>query len=83
MKEKIIIILKGMVPNNKIDEINFSGKTDILNEVGLDSLGMISFLLRLEEELGIEIDLNSLERNHLSSIDKLCMFLNSKELAAK
>ena len=39
---------------------------------------MISFLLRLEEKLEIEIDLNSLEINHLRSIDKLCMFLIPK-----
>jgi acyl carrier protein len=77
MEEKIIALLKGMVEEDRINEIEFSGKTDIINEVGLDSLGMVAFLLQLEEELEIEIDITRLEVSHLSSIDNLCAFINS------
>ncbi len=77
MQEKIIDILKEMIPQNRSDEIVFSGETDIINEVGLDSLGMVNFLMRMEEDLGVEIDINKLEISHLSSINSLCTFINS------
>ncbi len=75
MQEKIIEILKEIAPEDRIDEIKFSGETDIINEVGLDSLGMVNFLLRMEEDLGVEIDISKLEITHLNSINNLCAFI--------
>ena len=77
MEDKIIKLLKEIIPTDRVNEIEFSGETDIINEVGLDSLGMINFILRLEEESGVSINIVDLELSHLSSINNLCKFLVS------
>lgn len=82
MQEKIIAILKEMTEGAQL-ELNYSGQTDIINDVGLDSLGMVNFLLRIEEELGIDIDISKLQVAHLNSIDGLCRFLDSKIVQSK
>ena len=51
-----------------------SAQSDIIDEVGLDSLEMVDFMLRLEEELGIVIDFERLEFACLRSIRTLCEF---------
>lgn len=79
MQERIIGILKEMMPEESV-EINYSGETDIINEVGLDSLGMVNFLLRIEKELDVEIDISKLRVTHLNSIDSLCNFINAKSI---
>ena len=78
MQEKIIGILKEMMPEEKNTEINYSGETDIINEVGLDSLAMVNFLLRIEKELDVEIDISKLRVSHLNSINSLCNFINAR-----
>lgn len=79
MQERIIGILKEMTPEGSV-EINYSGETDIINEVGLDSLGMVNFLLRIEKELDVEIDISKLRVSHLNSINSLCNFINAKSI---
>lgn len=48
---------------------------DLINEVGLDSLGLLQFMLEVEERLGIQIDFNLLEFSYLQSIHTLAEFL--------
>ena len=48
---------------------------DLINEVGLDSLEMLQFMLEVEERLGIEIDFDALEFDYLRSIATLAGFL--------
>ncbi|MCD1257237.1 acyl carrier protein [Paenibacillus athensensis] len=50
---------------------NLTESTDIINEIGLDSLQMISFILGLEDSFSIEIDFEQFDFDHLSSIGKL------------
>ena len=51
--------------------------TDLVNEVGLDSLQMIDFLLGLEDEFGIEVDFDSLDMQHLTSVEALCRYVGN------
>ena len=39
--------------------------TDLLRDVGLDSLELTEFMLRLEEELGVELDLEHFDLRDL------------------
>ena len=52
-----------------------NGSTDLINEIGLDSLEMIDFLLAFEEEFQTQVDFNSLAMEHLTSVDALCNFV--------
>ncbi len=51
---------------------NLSNDVDIMNEVGLDSLQTVTFLFKLEEAFGIEIDFENFDYADLSSIKCLC-----------
>ncbi len=49
----------------------------IVDEVGLDSLEMMNFLLEIERRLDIEIDFEKLDFADLHSLEKLAGFLAS------
>ena len=48
--------------------------TDILHDIGIDSLRMIRFLLDVEERFDTEIDFEALETRHLESVGAFCRF---------
>ncbi len=77
MKEKIKEILSE-IKENPAAAATLSDETDIINDVGLDSLQMVSFVLKLEEELDIEIDFDNFDFSHLSSINNLSEFLSKQ-----
>ncbi|MBU7315721.1 acyl carrier protein [Paenibacillus sp. SM 69] len=56
-------------------------ETDIINEVGLDSLQMINFVLAIEDAFDVEIDFDHFDIDQLSSIQAFVAFLE-KERAA-
>lgn len=53
-----------------------SDDTDIINDVELDSLQMINFILRVEEVFDFEFDYNNFDYDHLSSIKTFCQFIS-------
>lgn len=63
------ILLK--VTENEAEVQLWNEDTDILNDVGLDSIQLIEFLLMIEENEGIEFDYENLEYDMFSSIGKL------------
>ncbi|MFB6366042.1 acyl carrier protein [Paenibacillus elgii] len=52
-------------------------ETDIVNEVGLDSLQMINFVLAIEDAFDVEIDFDDFQLEHLNSIQAFVAFLES------
>lgn len=55
-----------------------TGASDVLNDAGLDSLQLINFILRVEDEFEIEIDFDQFDMEHLESIDTFCNFIQAK-----
>ncbi|NEW06393.1 acyl carrier protein [Paenibacillus sp. SYP-B3998] len=55
-------------------------QTDIIQEVGLDSLQMIDFVLAIEDTFGLEIDFETFDYEHMSSIEKLVTFLEKEKV---
>lgn len=53
-----------------------SDSTDIIEDVKLDSLEMINFMLKIENELKVEIDFEQLEFSYLKSIRTFSEFLS-------
>lgn len=51
-------------------------EADIVTDLGLDSIQMINFLLRVEDELNVELDFESLDLAHMSSVKRFCGFLS-------
>jgi len=56
-----------------------SDETDIINDVELDSLQMINFILRVEEEFDLEFDYDNFNYDHLSSITSFCQFISEQK----
>jgi acyl carrier protein len=54
-----------------------SDTADLVDEVGLDSLEMLQFMLEIERSLPVVIDFETLEFSHLRSITTLAAFLDS------
>lgn len=54
-----------------------SDDADIINEVGLDSLQVVTFLFKLEEAFEIEIDFEQFDYSDLNSIRRLAEKLSS------
>ncbi len=47
-----------------------SDSADIIEDVGLDSLQMMEFMLEVESQLHLEIDFEKLDFSYLKSIEK-------------
>lgn len=76
MEKKIINILSEIKEDEKLKD-TLTGESSIIDDVGLDSLEMINFLLMIEEEFGKEIDFERLEYSNLESINKFVSFLGT------
>ena len=73
-EERVKSILMEVKSLNATD-VNWETNVDIIDDIGLDSLQIINFLLKLEDQLNIEIDFEEFNYNHLRSLDKFCNFL--------
>ncbi len=75
MKTKIIQIISEIKNDDSLlSKIN--DKTDLINDIGLDSLQMINFLLKLEDEFNFELEFDSLDYEHLRVFENLVEFIN-------
>lgn len=75
MKDKVIEIFTEVTGSDEIaDDLDLN-----LFEAGLlDSLAIIEVLLQIEEKLGIKLQPTDLERDDMSTVNKLTTFLESK-----
>ena len=71
MESEIINILNDIIKDREDNSLVITANTDIINEVVLDSLGMIDFMLQLEEKFNVEFDFNQFDLVHFSSVKKL------------
>jgi len=56
-----------------------SDTANIIEDVGLDSLEMLTFMLTLEQRLGVRIDFERMAFSHLQSIRSLSEFLSAAD----
>lgn len=54
---------------------SLSDTSDIVNDIGLDSLQMVAFMLRLEEGCNIELDFDNFNLCSMRTLSALCAFL--------
>lgn len=75
MTQKLKEIL-GDIKNDPTLQGNLTESSDIINDVGIDSLQMIYLMLKVEEEFGVEIDFETFDYQHLSSISAFAGFIS-------
>lgn len=78
MQETIKKVLSE-VKDTPVEAMSLSNDTDIINDIGLDSLQMVTFMLKLEDELDIQIDFDNLDFSNLISVSSLCDFLSKQK----
>lgn len=69
--KRLIAVVKKCSP----DEIALKDDTDIVKDIGLDSLEVTEFFYHVEDAFDIEIDYAKLEPGHLRNYRKLKAFL--------
>ncbi|WP_055108089.1 acyl carrier protein [Paenibacillus ihumii] len=77
MYDKIVDILCSIKEDHPELRQSLSPETDLNNDIGLDSLQMIQFMLKVEEQLNVVIDYDHFDYEHLQSIEAFLTFLNS------
>ena len=73
--------LKNILVKIKSDPELFQRVADdahLLNEVGLDSIEMLQFMLEIEASLSVRIDFDKLQYSSLRSIHTLAEFLDTQ-----
>lgn len=75
MKDKVLQILIEVTGNEDIAE---DLDLNLFDAELLDSLGIIEVLLQIEEKLGIKLQPTDLEREDMSTVNKLTAFLESR-----
>lgn len=81
-----IKMILGKLKRDASMAVQLSDEADLIDEVGLDSLEMLQFMLEAEERLELQIDFDALEFDYLRSIRVLAEFLDTmprKEAEAK
>lgn len=76
MKEQVLEIFIEVTGN---DEIAEDLDLDLFEAGLLDSLAIIEVLLKLEENLGIKLQPTDLERDDMSTVNKLTAFLENRK----
>jgi len=74
MNDQIIAIITEIK-----DDVNLAAtlneQSNLINDAGLDSLQLINFILRIEDEFGVEIDFESFDLEHLQSVERFVQFI--------
>jgi acyl carrier protein len=60
------------------DLLNIADSASLLDDVRLDSLELLSFMLEIESKLAIQIDFDKLNYEHLGSLVDLAAFLDAR-----
>jgi acyl carrier protein len=74
MEEEIKLILAEIINNPEISS-KLDNDSCPISDIGLDSLAMISFIVKIEEELDVCIDFDNFNYEHLDSISTFARFL--------
>lgn len=77
MEEKIIKLISEVKEDESLVSAIYKD-TNIIDDIGLDSLQMINFMLRIEEETGVEIDFDIFDFSNLSSVQTFAEYLEER-----
>lgn len=73
--------LKTIISRNStlcVTRDDIKDETDLINDLGLDSVQIMAFMAQLEEEFGIYFEDGYIDMETLRNYKKLCEFIKSK-----
>ncbi len=77
MEEMIKELLAEIIEDDSAKE-SWNCDTDIINDIGIDSLQLVRFLLAVENRLGMTLDYEDLKFEYFSSIRTLAEYLEEQ-----
>jgi acyl carrier protein len=81
VENKVRAVLIGVLSNGLAPD-DVAPDADLVDEYGLDSLQMISFLLGIEDTFDLELDYENLELDHLRSVAQFASYVRQLAPAA-
>ncbi|WP_238653961.1 acyl carrier protein [Paenibacillus piscarius] len=69
MQQKVIEIIAEIKEEPSLVQ-TLNGGSDLMLDAGLDSLQIINFILRIEDEFDVEVDFETFDLEHLKSVDR-------------
>lgn len=75
--DRIKKIISKLLEDDEIQKM-ITSETNIIDDIGLDSIQMINFILMLEDEFDMEIDFDEFEYDYLLRFDALVEFIKDK-----
>lgn len=81
VENKVRAVLVGVLSNG-LGATEVGPDADLVDEYGLDSLQMISFLLGIEDTFDLELDYENLELDHLRSVAQFASYVRALAPAA-
>ena len=73
--EEVVISLLAKTIDGENSKDTWTAETDIINDIGIDSIQLVRFMLSVEDELGISLDFDDLDFDDFSSIGALADYL--------
>ncbi|MBU5354718.1 acyl carrier protein [Paenibacillus barcinonensis] len=81
MQEQIIAMISEVKDDAQL-EISLNGHSSIMEDGGLDSLQLITFLLKVEERFDIEIDFEQFDFDCMESVTVFCNYISELQKTA-
>ncbi len=78
MERKITEIIAELKEDPSLAN-ELTAASSITEDAGLDSLQLVNFILRIEDEFGVEFDFDEFDLEHLRSIEAFCAFVAERE----
>ncbi|TYP76814.1 acyl carrier protein [Paenibacillus methanolicus] len=75
MEQQIIAIISEIKDDAEL-ALSLNEHSNIMEDGGLDSLQMITFILKVEEQFGIEIDFEQFDFTLVESVTTFCRYIS-------
>lgn len=80
MSEKIKSFLCEIKTDSSLLE-KVTDDTNLIEDIGMDSLQLINFLLKIEDEFGVEFDFEKFDMNILKQFKGFCAYVEAMQEA--
>ena len=77
-RERLVRIVSGLMESE--EDIKLDDNTNLIEDLGFDSVNIINFVILIEEEFGIEFEDFELGLETLASFSKLLEIVNKREM---
>jgi acyl carrier protein len=81
MEQQIIVMISEIKDDTGLVG-RLNEQSNIMEDGGLDSLQLINFILKVEEQFGIEIDFDQFDFELLGSVADFCRYISERQQAA-